>query len=300
VTPSSQRYSSRALLIVLALALPLIVAGFQMAKAGNSPGVSPVLPETIQLNVGDSLVVHSDHLAIQQVFLQGNLTAATLDKPSQYPADYFRLGSSMPGVYQLQVIFNQASSYNINLYIRQNGTNAIDNSTDFYVSGGSFELNVSAYFNPNPTEAMIQAPSVSGWDGFVNWVGNFGQAFPAWVKALYLLLGVQFLVVGGLWIRRESAKKEAATQPIDMGEKIYLWLDVAYKFLLASFVAIVAIMAGELILLFVLRFMFLVSLNLLSLWDLFVIGFAGGAVIMMYVIRFTLGKAFDLKPLGDE
>jgi hypothetical protein len=87
---------------------------------------------------------------------------------------------------------------------------------------------------------------------------------------------------------------------LDSGDKAYLWLDIIYKFLLASFVAIVAIMGGELILLFVLRFMFLVSLDLLSLWDLFVVGFAAGAIIIVYLIRFTLEKAFDLKPVESE
>jgi hypothetical protein len=260
----------------------------------------PTHTETVELNVGDSLVLQSNRLSIQQIFLEGNLSAASVDKPSQYPTNYLELNASTPGTYRLQVIFNHASEYNVNLYVRQSGTNAIDNSTSFYVSGGSFELDVNAYFNPHLTETPIQVPSTSPREGFANWVGSFGQAFPLWVKALYMLLGVQFLLVGGLWIRRESARKEAAAQPLDIGDKAYLWLDVAYKFLLASFVAIVAIMGGELILLFVLRFMFLVSLNLLSLWDLFVVGFAAGAVIMVYVIRITFGKAFDLKPLEDE
>jgi hypothetical protein len=261
---------------------------------------TPIRTETIQLNVGDSLVVQSNRLSIQQVFLEGNLSAATVEKPSLYPADYLQLNSSAPGTYQLQVIFSQASDYNVNLFVKQNATNTIDNSTSFYVSGGSFELDINAYFNPSPTQAVIQGPSTSAWDGFANWMGSFGQAFPLWIKALYLVLGAQFLLVGGLWIRRESAKKEAAGQPMDIGDKAYLWIDVVYKFLLASFVAIVAIMGGEVILLFVLRFMFLISINLLSLWDLFVVGFAAGAVIMLYMIRLTLGKAFDLKPLEDE
>jgi hypothetical protein len=250
--------------------------------------------------VGDSLVVHSSSLAIQKVFLEGNLSAASVDRASQYPTDDFQVSASAPGPYELQVIFNQTSDYNVNVYVRQNGTNIIDNSTSYYISGGSFELNVNAYFDPTPAGAAVQAPSTSAWDSLANWMGNFGQAFPLWVKALYFLFGVQFLTVGGLWIRRESARKEAATQPLDAGDKAYLWLDIAYKFLLASFVTIVAIMGGELILLFVLRFMFLVSINLLSLWDLFVVGFAAGAVIIVYLIRFILEKAFDLKPFEDE
>lgn len=111
---------------------------------------------------------------------------------------------------------------------------------------------------------------------------------------------MQFFVVGGLWIRREDKKKEASAHRLDYGEKAYLWLDIVYKFLVASFVAIVAIMFGELLILFILRFMFLVSLNLLSLWDLFVIGFAAGAITLAYLLRFTLEKAFDLKPFEEE
>ncbi|HYB83960.1 MAG TPA: hypothetical protein VED86_01410 [archaeon] len=288
----------RLVIIALVIMLPLVLTGIHMAKADQPP----VRNESVELNVGDSLVLQSNRLSIQQVFVQGNLTAATVRKPSQYPADFFELNSSLPGPYQLQVIFSQASDYNINLFVRQGGTNAIDNSTAFYVSGGSFELDVNAYFSPNPLQAAVEVPpsSTSPWDGFANWMGSFGQAFPLWVKAIYLLFGMQFLLVGGLWVRRESARKETATQPIDVGEKTYLWVDIAYKFLLASFVAIVAIMGGELILLFVLRFMFLVSINLLSLWDVFVVGFAAGVVIITYLIRFTLGKAFDLKPLEDE
>ncbi|HXZ89734.1 MAG TPA: hypothetical protein VEG61_01615 [Candidatus Dormibacteraeota bacterium] len=294
--PCNRGYQSGILFVILIITLPLTLVGAQMVTADQNPTHT----ETVELNVGDSLVLRSNRLSIQQIFLEGNLSAASVDKPSQYPTNYLELNASTPGTYRLQVIFNQASEYNVNLYVRQSGTNAIDNSTSFYVSGGSFELDVNAYFNPHLTETPIQVPSTSPWEGFANWVGSFGQAFPLWVKVLYMLLGVQFLLVGGLWIRRESARKEAAAQPLDVGDKAYLWLDVVYKFLLASFVAIVAIMGGELILLFVLRFMFLVSLNLLSLWDLFVVGFAAGAVIMVYVIRITFGKAFDLKPLEDE
>ncbi len=77
-------------------------------------------------------------------------------------------------------------------------------------------------------------------------------------------------------------------------------MDVGYKFLVVSFVSIVAIMGGELVILFILRFMFLASFDLLSLWDLFVVGFAAGAIVMVYLMRFTLEKAFDLKPVDDE
>jgi hypothetical protein len=280
----------------LVFLLPMVMAGVQIARADQSL----VRSETVLLSVGDALDIHSTRLAIQQLFLEGNLSAATVDKPPQYPTDHFELNASSPGTYDVRVFFNQSSDYTINLLVRQGGTNAIENSTSYYVSGGSFELDLTVYVNPNPVEAVAQANSTSAWGSFSDWMGNFGQAFPDWVKALYLLLGVQFFVVGGLWIRRESARKEGSAQRLDAGERAYLWFDIAYKFLCASFVAIVAIMGGELVLLFVLRFMFLVSLNLLSLWDLFVVCFALGAVIIFYLIRFVLEKGLDLKPFEGE
>ena len=296
VTVQSNGRLTPALYLVLVLILPLLMAGIHSAMADQTL----VRTESIQLNVGDSLVIRSDHLAIQQVFVEGNLSAAQLTKPGQYPANNFELQATASGSYEVRLIFSQASDYNVNLFVEQAGTNTAENSTSYYISSGTFELDVNANFNPRPVDIAALAPSISPWDSFVDWIGSFGQAFPLWVKALYLLLGVQFLAVGGLWIRREAAGREGTAQRLDRGDKAYLWLDIVYKFLLASFVAIVAIMGGELILLFVLRFMFLVSLSLLSLWDLFVVGFAAGAVIIAYLIRFTLEKAFDLKPVESE
>ncbi|MGP8068432.1 MAG: hypothetical protein ACLP5V_00940 [Candidatus Bathyarchaeia archaeon] len=285
-----------ALYLLLVIILPLLMAGIQATTADQSL----VRTESVQLNVGDSLVIRSDHLAIQQVFVEGNLSAAQLTKPNQYPANNFEIQALTSGTYEVKAIFSQATDYNVYLLVEDGGTTTVQNSTSYYISGGTFELDVSAYFNPRPVDISATVPSISPWASFVDWVGSFGQAFPSWVKALYLILGVQFLAVGGLWIRREAASREGTRQRLDSGEKAYLWLDIVYKFLLASFVAIVAIMGGELILLFVLRFMFLVSLDLLSLWDLFVVGFAAGAIIIVYLIRFTLEKAFDLKPVEGE
>ena len=293
---SNGRYLRFGLCLLVVLVLPLAFARIQTASADQTL----TRTENVVLNVGDYLVVHSDHFGIQQVFVEGNLSAATLVKPSQYPTNDFELSASAQGAYELRVIFNQSTDYNVNLFVRDGASNTVYNSTTYYISGGSFELDVDAYFNPKPLDTTIVASSLSPWDSFVGWMGSFGQAFPLWVKALYMLFGLQFLAVGGLWIRRESARKEETAQRLDFGDKAYLWLDVVYKFLLTSFVAIVTIMGGELILLFVLKFMFLVSLNLLSLWDLFVIGFAAGVVIIVYLVRFTLERAFDLKPVEAE
>jgi hypothetical protein len=59
-------------------------------------------------------------------------------------------------------------------------------------------------------------------------------------------------------------------------------------------------MGGEFVILFLLRFMFLINLNLLSLWDIFVVGFAFGLVAIFYIIRLTFEKLLDLKPVEDE
>ncbi len=283
-------------LVVLFLVVPLAFAGLQGAFADQLVTRS----QEIQLKTGDTLVVQSDRTSIQQVFVDGNLSATNLSKPVQYPANDFEIQALKPGSYELRVVFDYPHDYRVNLFTKSPDLSVDQNNATYYMSGGSFELDVSAIFSARSNTSAIVTPSVPPWDSFVEWVGKFSQAFPLWVKLLYFTLGLQFFGVGGLWIRREARRKEATAQRLDLGDKVYLWLDVAYKFLLVSFVAIVAIMGGELLILFVLRFMFLATLNLLSLWDLFVVGFAAGAIIMVYLMRFALEKAFDLKPVEDE
>lgn len=256
--------------------------------------------QDVQLSVGDSLIITSNRTSIERVFVEGNLSYASIKGPTHYPADNFAISAYSPAIYALTILFNYSSDYQINLFVQAaNGRLAVNNST-YYVSSGSFELEVKATFNPRANLATVVMPSSSPWQGFVSWLEKFGQAFPMWVKLVYLAFGVQFFAVGGLWIRRETAKKETGVQHLDTGNKAFLWVDVAYKFLLVSFLTIVAVMGGEVLVLFILRFMFLASLNLLSLWDLFVVGFAAGAVVIAYLIRFTLEKAFDLKPMENE
>jgi hypothetical protein len=198
-------------------------------------------------------------------------------------------------------MFNYTSDYSAALLV-QNSTGSLPvNNSTYYVSSGPFELDLKVTFNPRQTAAVLaEVTPSSPSQSFATWLGKFGQAFPTWVKLVYLAFGVQFFAVGGLWIQRETAKRETATQRLDAGDKAYLWVDVAYKFLMASFLAIVTLMGGEVLVLFVLRFMFLASLDLLSLWDLFVVCFAAGAVVIAYTVRFTMEKAFDLKPMEEE
>lgn len=268
-----------------------------------SPALSFVLaeqPQPVQwsrdlvLFVGNVFVVKSDQSSIQQVFLQGNLTAANYTKSDYYPIDEFTLTTSNPGTYNLRVLFDLKTGYSVNMYVRS----TYINNTASYLSGGPSELDVKVSFSSQPFQALAIAHPAGG--GFANWVTKFGQAFPFWVKLLYLTFGLQFFVVGGLWIQRESTRRESSQHALDTGEKAFLWLDIVYKFLLTSLIVLVALMGGEFVILFLLRFMFLVSLDLLSLWDIFVLGFALGLVIIFYMIRFTFEKVLDLKPLEDE
>jgi len=264
---------------------------------------SPILPiafaqpitwnREIIVTVGNLLVIKSDQRSIQQVFLQGNLTVANYTKSAQYPSDAFTITAFNPGIYNLRILFDLQTNYKVNLYISR----AYFNDTTYYLSGGPSELDLKVTFIPAPPPVLSNSSPESG---IRNWINKFGQAFPLWVKLLYLTFGLQFFAVGGLWIRRETARRESTPHGLDAGEKAFLWLDIVYKFLLTSLVVLVTVMGGEFVILFLLRFMFLINLNFLSLWDIFVVGFAFGLVAIFYIIRFTLERLFDLKPLEDE
>jgi len=250
------------------------------------------------LETGDSLIVHSDRNSLQRVLLEGNITNTTISKPREYPADNLAIKFNAGGTITLRAFFDYANDYEVTVATQSSNSNLQHANSTYYISQGSFELDITVFVNES--NAPTQVPTLSPSESFLSWMSKFGEAFPFWVKALYLVLGIQFFTVGGLWIRRQTARKEEGPQPLDYGDKAFLWIDLAYKFLLVSFLAIILIMGGELLGLFILRFMFLVSLDLLSLWDLFVVGFAAGALIIVYLARFTLERAFDLKPIEDE
>jgi len=282
----------------LAAVLALILSARTVAIILAEPQ-SITRSQDIQLYVGDSLVISSDQNSIQRVFLQGNLTSAIIIKPAQYPANQFELAAFNPGVYDLRVLFDLPADYSVNLYAQPANQTRRTNSTSYYLSSGPSQLDIKATFAARPnTRPVVASDSASA--SFGNWIGKFGEAFPLWVKLLYMLLGIQFFAVGGLWIRRETARRESCPQRLDFEERAYLWLDIAYRFLLTSLIALVLIMGGELLILFILRFMFLVSLDLLSLWDLFVVGFAAGAVVLVYLIRLGCERILDMKPMEDE
>jgi hypothetical protein len=260
---------------------------------------TPTRIQNMQLVVGQSLLVQSNHNTMQKLFIAGNLTYMNLTRPQQYPANSFEVATSKPASYSIQVLFDSTADYTVNLLVKNESIGLARNTTTYYISSGPLGLDINATFNPRPNETITAVPSAPPLQGFAEWIGKFSEAFPLWVKLLYFGMGIQFFAVGGLWIRRETSRRESTSQHVDRGDQAYMWVDVAYKFLVTSFAAIVAIMGGELLILFMLRFMFLVSFDLLSLWDLFVIGFALGVVIIVYSVRFTMERALDMKPVED-
>ncbi len=268
----------------------------------------------IELFVGNTIVVKSDQQSIERAFLQGNLSAASYT-PTQYPTNEFTFTSMSPGSYLLKLFFNYTTGYKVEVQTSNQTTTNLPghmipgvgpflqtqsstNSTAYYLSGGPSELDVDAIFQPGPsnTSNVYPSPSVD----FIGWSGSFGEAFPLWVKLLYFVLGVQFFIVGGLWIRRESERRRSSSRMFDHGDKIYLWVDLAFRFLLVSFVALGLIMGGEVLIILMLRYMFLIDVTPLSLWNLFSLGFAFGAVIIAYLVRVGLERGFDLKPMEEK
>jgi len=311
-----------------ALAMIVFVPTFRLVLADQQSPVTNT--QDMELFVGDWLFVTCNQNSIQQVFLQGNLTSANYTQPGQYPTNEFILKSSEPGTYYLKILFDLQMSYVVNLYVQSNQSGILysaatyhlsggqpkpsptsnsyapasnqlttQNST-YYLSAGPSELDVRATFLPRSYLTFTLGSAEPASTSFADWLGNFSQAFPLWVKLLYFALGIQFFAVGGLWIRREASRRKSAQQQLDVGNKIFLWTDIVCKFLLTTFLAVLTIMGGELLILFILRFMFLVSLDILSLWDLFVVGFGAGILMIAYLIRFALEKAFDMKPLEVE
>jgi len=264
----------------------------------HSTNLSAGEPDRCQLYSTSSIPnerIHTNNLQAGNVRIESSLRSP--DKLRSQPLRTIK-SIDIPSTLSYRMSGGQPSPDPNWSYILTSNQSVTTNSTSYYLSSGPSELDVRATFVP--LNAAFTPSSTESASSFIGWIGNFGQAFPLWVKLLYLALAIQFFAVGGLWIRRESSRKESTGQYLDAGNKVFLWMDVTCKFLLTAFLAIIVIMGGELLVLFILRFMFLVSLDLLSLWDLFVVGFAAGILVMAYLIRFTLEKGFDLKPLEEE
>lgn len=255
--------------------------------------------ESISLHTGEWLFVSSNRQSLQLVEIRGNLSATMFSSPPSYPTNRFNFTSNSEGSYSIRMTFSYISEYDVTISVRTS-SGASQDKASYYVSSGQILLAIDLDVkSPDPVTATA---SLNAWDSFMGWTTRFGDAFPLWVKLVYLLLGVQFVAVGYKWIGFEKSAREGdfAASIFDRGNLLYLWSEVLCKLLLTAFFIIAAAMGGQLILVSLLRFMFLAQVSMLSLWDLFVLGFAAGITAIAYAFRLCLEKSFDLKPLLQD
>jgi len=287
--------SARGLAILAAIVL-LVGASLTLAQAETSPIDQS---ESLTLNTGDLLLVSSSRESLQFVEIRGNLSATRFSSPPRYPTDTFNFTSSIQGHYTIRLAFSHPSQYEVTMTVKDSNSVKQERAS-YYVSSGQLLLTIDLDVKAPDPATSIAGSSV--WDSFTSWTARFGDAFPLWVKLLYVFLGLQFVAVGYKWIRFENSvrEEESLTSRFDRGNLFYLWTEVLSKFLLTAFLVILVAMSGQFILLHVLRFMFLAQVNMLSLWDLFVLGFAAGMTAIAYVAKLCLEKWFDLKPLFQD
>ncbi len=169
----------------------------------------------------------------------------------------------------------------------------------YYVSNGDLNLTVTAVFQPRPGTGP--APSV-GWSSFYDWMGQFGGAFPLWIKALFLFLGVQFAFVGYRWVRFEDERRrlEGHLPPLDRGNKLYIWADILFRSLLTAFALSIVVMVGEVLIILIAKYLFFVDLSLFSLVDFFSLFFIAALGSIAYLAREGLDRLLDLKPMVED
>jgi hypothetical protein len=278
-------------MVVLATGLTTSLAYAQTTPVERS--------ESVELNTGDWLSVSSNRESLQSVEIRGNLSAAIFPSIVQYPANSFNLTSHAQGQYSVTLTFDFPSEYEVFILVRESNA-ARKEVNSYYFSSGGLLLTVDLDFkSPDP---LTLGSHTSGWNDFASWTTRFGDAFPLWVKLLYTVFAIQFIAVGYKWIRfeNEARRDKSSMSRFDRGNLLYLWSEVLYKLLLTAFLAIAAVMSGQFILLSVLKFMFLAQVNMLSLWDLFVLGFAAGIAAIAYAFKLCLERSFDLKPLFQD
>lgn len=252
----------------------------------------------MNLYAGNKLTISSTQQAIKSVIVRGNLTAATVSNRT-YPAKNFTLTTNSTQIYTLNVLLSYPSTYTTAIVISDPLAGSSSQYTSYYVSAGDLNLTVFAVFQPAPSNGGGVPLS---WSSFFGWFGQFGSAFPLWIKVLYAILGAQFAFVGYRWIKFEDDKRrvEGHLPPLDRGNRIYLWIDVVFRTLLAGFIISLALMLGETIVITVAQYLFFVTLNLFPLVDLFSLFFVAVLGLIIYLAREGLDKFLDLKPMMED
>ncbi len=276
--------------------LTLAVIGFLLVTNPVSATTSP--QETVNLYTGSRLIVSSDQVAIKSVTVRGNLSAASITNVA-YPAKNFTLATNTTQLYTLNVWLSYPSPYKTAIIISDPSSGTSSHFTDYYASGGDLNLTIYTSFQTPPSTGT-GAPI--GWSSFFGWFSQFGNAFPLWIKILYSILGAQFAFVGYRWIKFEDEKRrvEGHLPPLDRGNKTYLWTDIVFRTLLAGFVISLALMVGEILVISVAQYLFLVNPNLFSLVDFFSLFFVAALGTLLYLAREGLDRFFDLKPMMED
>jgi len=290
---------SRTLSRLLVISIPMLLLVAVSAPVAYAQSGSAEQSQPIAMHVGDQLQVSSNRQSLQLVEIQGNLSAAKFSSPHRYPAATFNFTSNAQSHYSIKLTFNNSSEYYVTITVNDT-SNAQQEKASYYVSSGQLILIID--LDVGSSDLNPSLASASPWSNFTGWTTRFGAAFPLWVKLLYVFLGMQFVAVGYKWIRFENRMREedSVASRFDRGNQLYLWSEVLCKFLLTAFLVIAVVMGGQLILVSVLKFMFLAQVNMLSLWDLFVLGFAAGITAIAYTLKLCLEKSFDLKPLFQD
>ena len=278
----------------------LVVFTFVLATAlvgtGHSATSNP--QENVNLYSGGKLTISANQPAIQSVFIRGNLSAAKYSNPN-YPSKNFTISTNSTQLYTLNIWLSYPSTYTTSITTTDPTTNQSSQYTSYYVSGGALNVTIYASFQPPPTGGMGTPVT---WSSLYGWFFQFGNAFPIWIKILYSILGAQFAFVGYRWIKFEYERRrlEGHLPPFDRGNRIYLWIDVAFRILLTGFIISLAIMIGEVLVITIAQYLFFVNLDLFSLVDFFSLFFVAALGTIVYLTREGLDKFFDLKPIMED
>ncbi len=265
----------------------------------TTPTSATMSPQAnVNLDTGNILTVRSDQYAIRTVLIQGNLSAAVVS-PSAYPAKNFTISANSTQQYILDLWLSYPSTYTAFLETRNPASNSVSQVTSYYVSSGDLNLTISAVFQQGPGPGT---GSPLGFNSFYDWLGQFGNAFPLWIKILYLVLGIQFAFVGQRWIRFEDERRglEGHLPPLDRGNKLYIWTDIAFRALLTGFAISLAIMIGELLIILIGQYLLFVNLSLFSLLDFFSLIFVIAVAALIYLAKEGLDRFLDLKPIMED
>jgi len=286
----------------------MVLVAFALVTLLPMPTRAVMSPQaSVTLSPSNILIVRSDQNSLQNVVVEGNISAASYSK-GPYPSANFTLASDTSQQYArahtLQYILNMtfsngSSSYSVFVETKDPADGSTAQVTSYYVSSGELDLTITAVFQPGPPSG----PSTPiGLGSFYEWLTQFGGAFPLWVKILYSILGIQFAFVGYRWIKFEDERRrlEGHMPPLDRGNKLYIWTDIAFRGLLTGFSITLVVMIGEVLVTLIAQNLLLVNVSFLSLFDFFSLFFVVVLAALFYLAKEGLDRFLDLKPMMED